>query len=791
MRRVLAPLLLLLSSLSSIAAESDCSAYRGDVALNEYYWANTNDSGEVPNYIELKVIDADVLATTTNLQGWTVAVTVKQGNTTKTTTKNAAFASNSCPNATYVRIEFGNNELENEAVVLLRDGSGKEVDVFKVRQSSQSLPSASILCPALAAEPVLVVTSSGARDYARVPDGTGSWAVSSGSGANSEDTYCGSNDGGAVASGFNAVEAGTLTADASVASGRLYTKLVASAFTFDVVALNAGNQRETNFGAKSVQVELVDASTGSCATYASLSPAQSQTLGFAETDQGRKSVAPVTLSRAYRKLAVRMTGDGITRCSSDLFSVRPPSFTVSSSDANADATGSSTTVTPKIAAGAAFSLQAAAGAGYDGTPLLNTTSSRWQAHGATAVHAVPTGSFGTAAVATGIAVGTDFAYHDVGYFRLAEAGAVEDTTFTAIDQSGDCTDDYSNAMVSGKYGCKIGNAAPSDYFGRFVPHHFAVVPAAILTHRADIAACSASLFTYLGEPLKLVFALQAQHAANGVTRKYEGSFGKLNLSVPANLGFAAVAGSTVLSGVLDFACTGCGTLAAATAATADDWVEGVADVSATLAVKRPTAPPLPYYAAAAAVTFGIRPDDGDIDHALAVYDADMDAAVTGNDRLLLKNASGALAADYLFGRMRLGTAYGSELLKLVVPVEAQVWNGSAFVAAADSCTPLLAGNVALDSTLTAVDSIGALAGGKGSITLKKPMPAQRVTARICVDLGSNHLGADDGNCTAGSPASLRYLAGPWDGTSGFYDRDPSARAAFGLNRAPYIYYRTR
>ncbi|HEX5802041.1 MAG TPA: hypothetical protein VFY24_03380, partial [Azospira sp.] len=66
-----------------------------------------------------------------------------------------------------------------------------------------------------------------------------------------------------------------------------------------------------------------------------------------------------------------------------------------------------------------------------------------------------------------------------------------------------------------------------------------------------------------------------------------------------------------------------------------------------------------------------------------------------------------------------------------------------------------------------------------------------VSVRVCADLGSDHLGADAPNCTAATPATLRYLTGPWEGTTGFYDRDPSARAAFGLNRAPYIYYRLR
>ncbi|MFC5301503.1 DUF11 domain-containing protein [Azospira restricta] len=913
-----------------------CSTtYQGKVVINEYNYTN--------NYIELKVLDPAVLAATGNLNNWSLTLKINSGGG-RTTTQNVGSvvgnpAQNTCgaTTATYIRIPFASNEMENDAVALLKDEAGNEVDLLKMKQDSHSYPALTPTCTSWAYDTVLNpdMDSSGPKDIARYPDGTGNWTVSPGTGAGSFETPCTTNndvakltktvnvtsaapgaslaytltltndtgedafripffqspitvtdvlpaglsysgatltppsgdwacwlvnllssydsttgawrtyclpDGGTqtlvinatvlssacpatsitntaqlssglaipggatlppvsasfnlscmiAAQGFNAVETGALTPDASVASGRLFTKLAGTAFVFDVVALNVGNSRETGFGTKSVAVELVDASSGTCTSYASLAPAQTQTLNFLDADQGRKTVAPFTVGRAYRRLAVRMTGDGITRCSSDLFAVRPPSFVVSSSDANADATGVSTTATPRIAAGASFSLQAVATAGYDGTPTLSGTAGRWQAHGASAVHVTPSGSFAAADAASGTASGNAFVYNDVGYFRLAETGAVEDTSFTAVDQSADCTDDFSNTLVNGKYGCKIGNAAPSDYFGRFVPHHFAVVPAATVTHRADIGACAASTFTYLGEPLKLSFVLQAQHAGNGVTKKYEGSFGKLALAyaatAPASLAFKAAAGTTSLTGELDFACPGCGSTGA--------WAEGAASVVATLAVKRPSALPLPHYAAASAVAFGIRPDDGDIDHALAVYDADMDAALPLNDHLLLKkSATDALTADYLFGRMRLTTIYGSDRQQLNVPVEMQVWNGIAFVtASADSCTPLVAGNVALSpGGISSVSSIKALAAGRGGIVLAAPAAAQRSTVRVCADLGAAaHVGlADDAGCAAASPASLRYLTGPWDGTNGFYGNDPSARAHFGLYGAPYIYYRER
>ena len=92
------------------------------------------------------------------------------------------------------------------------------------------------------------------------------------------------------------------------------------------------------------------------------------------------------------------------------------------------------------------------------------------------------GAFGAAAAATGTATGT-FTYSEVGYFRFGPAGVYDDT-FTAIDQSTDCTNDFSNTAVGGKYGCKFGNAAATPYFGRFIPDHFAVTPG------SPVAACT-------------------------------------------------------------------------------------------------------------------------------------------------------------------------------------------------------------------------------------------------------------------------------------------------------------
>lgn len=286
---------------------------------------------------------------------------------------------------------------------------------------------------------------------------------------------------------------------------------------------------------------------------------------------GRAPVAGVTVAAnaftsvapyyaAYRDVRVRFTCDstncspsGVTACSSDRFAVRPTNFTVSSAMNNTARTG-----TPKLAAGADFTLTATAVAGYNGAPQIDRQANPLDCSNTSLPNAnkvldhdgvcidrlydtsseVPSVvSFSAANPASGVATGT-FQYHDVGNFRIAPGG-VYDSTFTEVDQSSNNSDSgcvsNSNSNVadaSGRFGCNVGNTAATAYFGRFYVDHFAVTSGSV------IHGCVAGNYTYMAQPaLGLNYTIQAQsQSRNLVTSKYTtasylpvGSMGSVDL----------------------------------------------------------------------------------------------------------------------------------------------------------------------------------------------------------------------------------------------------------------------
>lgn len=331
---------------------------------------------------------------------------------------------------------------------------------------------------------------------------------------------------------FNCVEVAQ-----NQASGSLYTKLAGTAFNVDVVAMNADSSLNSSYAAssnQSVTLEWVDASSGGdCSTLPALNPAVSQTVTFSSANSGRKTVS-AAINKAYSSLRCRVTdanqSPSVSSCSSDVFTVRPMAFTVSSTDANADSSGVSPSASPVLKAGNSFTLQATAVAGYGAIPLID--DSAVSAHVGSVSTGVLTGSFQSIDSSTGIATGSAFNYSEVGYFRLA-ANGVYDTSFTAVDaNAGECSLDFSNTLnANGQYGCYIGSHQ-SAYFGRFIPDHFMVEA---VSHGSFAHACSS--FSYVGQtmhyatqhPTLKVIAYNANSAA-GVTQNYSGNFARLSSS---------------------------------------------------------------------------------------------------------------------------------------------------------------------------------------------------------------------------------------------------------------------
>jgi MSHA biogenesis protein MshQ len=305
--------------------------------------------------------------------------------------------------------------------------------------------------------------------------------------------------------------------------------------------------------------------------------------------------------------------------------------------------------------------------------------------------------------------------------------------------------------------------------GRFVPDHFAVS----LNTPAFGTACGAGAFTYVGQAFNYsvqpVITVQAQNVANATTTLYAGSWWRLTNASLTGKSYTAASGTLDASGapgtdpVIADAGMGSGTLTFS---------------SGTGFLFTRTTPVLPFNA--------------ETSLAINVIDADS-VAYAGNPASFgTASAGNGIGFDngkeMRFGRLDLDNANGSELNILQVPIEAEYWNGTAFITnTADSCTAIAANNIALanytgnlNACDTSVVTGGIFAAGRGSLRLTAPGNANAGSTVLTVNLGASGSGS---TCIAGAStpvtgASLPYLRGNW--TGGAYDQDPISSATFGI-----------
>lgn len=544
----------------------------------------------------------------------------------------------------------------------------------------------------------------------------------------------------------------------AASTGHLYTQVASSSFNVDVIALKSTGAVETSYvasGTKNVTLEFVDGSGATaCASRAVLSPVVSQTVTFASTDAGRKTVSNITIAKAYRDLMCRVTdanqSPSVVGCSTDDFAVRPSSLSVTSS-ANADSAGTSTSLAPIVKAGASFTLAAGSGVvGYDGAPLFDTT--KLNAHTGATQAGTLGGSFSAANATTGTATGSAFNYSEVGYFRLA-ANGVYDSTFTAVDSAnGDCVSGFVGS--GGKYGCSFGNTATTNYFGRFIPDHFSLTTGST-TPACSTSAVTSDRFTYLGQDgFTTSFTLVAQNSSNQTTQNYVGSFAKFALNTWANYTFKAN-GLPV------------GTrLTASSTAPTGTWSNGTSSVVAKHIVTRPSAP-----VAGGSISISTTPTDSD-----------------GVTMPLTYVSSSSL---FRYGRLWVPNTYGSELLPLSVPIEAQYWNGTSYQRnQLDICSVITAASIIMDSykaNLTACETqigyssrTGTFVNGLSKyLRLTKPGAGNNGS----VDLTLNLNAASGSTCNTASPSAATAAGMSWFGSN------PVSRATFGIYKTPIIYMR--
>lgn len=587
-----------------------------------------------------------------------------------------------------------------------------------------------------------------------------------------------------AATDFNCVENGH-----NGITGRLYTKATNQPFSVDIIALSNTSNIETNFANTAnhtVTVELVDANTGNgaCANYSAVSPAVVQNLLFTSSNSGTKLSSPFSSSTAYRAVKCRITDNtnspSVIGCSTDSFAIRPSSFTITSTLTNTSSTGM-----PTAKAGENFSLTATATNGYTGTPSIN--QSKIKAHSGAINTGIISGAFNVATTAIGRATGSGFTYSEVGLLRFSTEGIYDDS-FTAIDQNGDCSNNFSNTLVAGKIGCKFGNTAPSSYFGRFTPDHFDV----FLNTPVFTPGCG--LFTYLGQPIQYavnpVATVWAKNMSGAITENYTGSsYWKIDpLDVTNGFTPSYTESSHALT-VLESSAPvvtdngdGSGIL---TFANTTDIILKV--IKSTL-----VAP----FDSEIALSFDLTDTDAievaNVDGLPQLNPVSFGTTSAGNGISFVANNK-----DHRWGRVNLDNTHGSELTPLFVPLYTEFYNGNSFIKnTADNCTSFsVAQNFSIsdakDVDCSLATQYAPVAIGTGNV---KARLNSTETELIISDNSINNKGSGAGNTghiditTKLSNSSwLRY---DWNG-NGTHDNCPTARATFGIYKGneKQIYFR--
>ena len=258
---------------------------------------------------------------------------------------------------------------------------------------------------------------------------------------------------------------------------------------------------------------------------------------------------------------------------------------------------------------------------------------------------------GFAAFTNGVATGTDFTWSEVGIITVR--GGVGGA-------------DYLGA------GDVLGPTS-SERIGRFIPSRFV----AALNSPLFNTGCAAGNFTYQGQAFTYsaapVITATAVSVGGATTTNYAGSFFKLTNSTLTGRSYMSAAGTLDTTGV--------------PATTTDPAVASPSGGVATLT-----------FASGSGLNFTktlIAPFNAGIQLAINILDSDGVAAVGGvplGNPVTFGASSGIsfTATDQIrYGRIRMGTAIGSELVNLPVPMRAEYYASSAagFVTnAADTCS---------------------------------------------------------------------------------------------------------
>jgi MSHA biogenesis protein MshQ len=575
---------------------------------------------------------------------------------------------------------------------------------------------------------------------------------------------------------FNTFETSTAPNPGAIV-GFIKTKIAGAAFSLDVVAIASGTQM-TLFGGN-VKVELLANSGGgygadNCPTASSLV----QTIASAAIAGGRSTVNFAAVADAYRDVRVRVSypaaSPTVASCSTDSFAIRPNAFvnfSVTDNDAQNPGTGrtlgnvtfSGGAVVHK--AGRAFTVRSdavnaaatpAITTNYTGAPSVTLT--------ACGASAPCTPGFGTLTLDTTHAAGqlasNAASYNQVGSFTAQ----LVDTSFASIDAADGSTLAERTIQSS------------AIDVGRFVPDHFAVA----LNAPVFQTACEVGGFTYVGQSFGYtstvpVITVTAQDAANNTTTFYAGSWWRITNASLAGESYSAATGALDASGI-----PGTDPVVAQSGA-------GVG----TLTFDSGTGL---FFSRAGVVA----PFAANVSLSINVLDADGVAATV--NPVVFAGIQFSTGTAIRYGRVRLSTAVGSELVDLPVKMVAEYHNGAAsgFVTNADdACTSgvslalsaytknLSAGETCVrDGGSPGASGAGCPAAAPAGQRFQEPPVLGDFNLRLAAPGAGNNGSV---KITATVPTWLQY---DWDASTPG-DESPTGTATFGVfgGRSQQIYTR--
>lgn len=321
-------LFMLLSPWANAPAQAACSAWEGNVVLNEYYFGASNPPG---NFLE--IYSGDPTFTAATWQNWSIDVYSALNTKTSYVLSSSLTAVQACVfgSQTYVTYSAVGGLESSAALVILRDAGGSPVDAF-VFDNDKNIPkpwptAAASYYPALASEcsslsgtldaqellykttlsqmNMLQISNYGNKDISRFPDGTGVWDISSNRGSGTTFSQCSPNNPTLVktANVATALPGGSVVYTVKLTNGGKTT--VSGVVVSDPVPSNWTFTRTVTVGTTSVAGQTLTWNVGSVAADASATMTVTATVPIGEiggvytnTASSTAGITPATSSSA-------------------------------------------------------------------------------------------------------------------------------------------------------------------------------------------------------------------------------------------------------------------------------------------------------------------------------------------------------------------------------------------------------------------------------------------------------------------------------------------------------------